>query len=313
MFRHTARKLIELLLTLLIVSLLVFTLIRIIPGDPAQIILGVNASPENLNELRHDLGLDKPIIAQYTSWVGGLLRFDLGQSITYKKPVGSLILSRLNVTLPLTFASALLGLILAIPLGVFAATRSRKGVDFGVMTLSQLGMSIPAFWLGILFLTFFAIYWGVLPAGGFTDWSSPISAIKSLILPVLTLGIIQSAALTRMTRASVLEVLSLDFVRTARSKGLAERSVIFKHVLKNSVISIVTLLGLQVGQLLAGAIVVERVFHLPGLGRLLLTALRQRDLQLVQGIVTILVAAIIIINYLVDLAYTALDPRIRLH
>ncbi|MFP3952890.1 MAG: ABC transporter permease [Candidatus Acetothermia bacterium] len=313
MFNYIISRVVELVLTLLVVSLIIFTVVRVIPGDPAQLILGMNAAPENLKALREDLGLNRPMVVQYLDWVRGLLHFDLGESITYNKPVSTLILHRLGVTLPLTALAAILGLLIALPMGVFAATRRSKGMDMGIITISQLGMSIPAFWFGILLLTLFSVNLGLLPAGGFPGWlKGPVRALLSLTLPVLTLGLIQSAALTRMTRASVLEVLASDFVRTARSKGIPERNVLFKHVLKNSSISIVTLVGLQVGQLLAGAIVVEMVFHLPGLGRLLMTALQQRDLPLVQGIVTVLVAAIIIVNFLVDFIYSTIDPRIRL-
>ncbi len=312
MVSYTVRRVIELLLTLLVVSLVIFTVVRVIPGDPAQVILGVNAGPENLSALREELGLNRPIIVQYLDWVRGLVCFDLGESITYNRPVSLLILDRLGVTIPLTALAVLLGLTVALPLGVFAATRRSRGVDMGIVAISQLGISIPAFWLGILLLTLFSVNLGWLPSGGFTGWvRGPGRALASLFLPVLTLGLIQAAGLTRMTRASVLDVLSSDFVRTARSKGLPERDVLFKHVLKNSSISIVTLVGLQIGQLLAGAIVVEMVFHLPGLGRLLMTSLQQRDLPLVQGVVTVLVAAIIIINFLVDLTYSLIDPRIR--
>lgn len=313
MIGYMTRKLVELFLTLLVVTLIVFVVIRIIPGDPAQITLGVNADPESLSLLRKKLGLDKPLTVQYRNWIAGLFRFRFGESVSYHRPVSALILSRLTVTLPLTFFAILIALLLALPLGIFAATRRNKGIDLGVIALSQLGMSIPAFWLGILALMLFSVHLNLLPAGGFTEWLvSPLGAIRSLILPVLTLGLIQSAALTRMTRASALDVLTADYIRMARSKGLDERTVLFKHVLSNSLVSIVTLVGLQVGQMLAGAVVIETVFHLPGLGRMLILAVQQRDLQLVQGIVVVLVGAIIIINFLVDVAYSVFDPRIRL-
>jgi len=313
MFGYATRKLLELVLTLLLVSLAVFLVLRLLPGDPAQLVLGVNASPESLARLRSEMGLNKPVHFQYLSWLKGLFTGDMGDSIFYDRGVGILILSRLGVTIPLTLLATLFSIVIALPLGIFAATRHREPGDFGVVALSQLGISVPAFWLGILALLLFSVKLNLLPAGGFVEWGvNPLGAIKSLVLPVFTLSVIQSAALTRMTRSSALEVLSQGYVTAARGRGLTEIRVLSKHVLSNSLISIITLIGLQVGQLLAGTVIVETVFHLPGLGRLLILAVEQRDLQLVQGIVTILVGAIITINYLVDLAYGILDPRIRL-
>ena len=313
MLGYVTRKLLELALTLLLVSLAVFLVLRLLPGDPAQLVLGVNASPESLARLRSEMGLNKPVHLQYLSWLKGLFTGDMGDSIFYDKGVGSLILSRLGVTVPLTLLATLFSIAIALPLGIFAATRHRELGDFGVVALSQLGISVPAFWLGILGLLLFSVKLNLLPSGGFVEWGvDPVGAIRSLVLPVFTLAVIQSAALTRMTRSSALEVLSQGYVTAARGRGLPEIRVLSKHVLSNSLISIITLIGLQVGQLLAGTVIVETVFHLPGLGRLLILAVEQRDLQLVQGIVTVLVGAIITINYLVDLAYGILDPRIRL-
>ncbi len=313
MLGYLARRVLEFVVTLLIVSLVVFLVLKVLPGDPAQIILGVNARPAELAEVREELGLNRPLHQQYGSWLAGLFTGNLGHSVFYEKSVGDLIWSRLGVTIPLTFLATLFSVILAIPLGTYAATHHRRSGDFGVIAFSQIGISIPAFWLGILGLLLFSVRLNLLPSGGFTGWGSdPLGAIRSLVLPVSTLALIQSAALTRMTRSSTLDVLASDFVSTARGKGLRENKVLYKHVLGNSLISILTLIGLQFGQLLAGAVVVETVFHLPGLGRLLILAVQQRDLQLVQGIVTLLVGAIILINFLVDLTYSWLDPRIRL-
>ena len=313
MLGYVTRKLIELGVTLLIVSLAVFFVLRVLPGDPAQLVLGINASPESLANLRKELGLNKPVANQYFDWLRGLLTGSLGDSIFYEKSVGSLIASRLEVTIPLTLLATMLSITLSLPLGIYAATHHRKIGDFGVIAFSQLGLSVPAFWLGILGLLLFSVRLNMLPAGGFVEWgTNPIGALRSLALPVVTLAIIQSAALTRMTRSATLEVLSEDYVAAARGRGVTEFRILYKHVLSNSLISIITLIGLQVGQLLAGAVIVETVFNLPGLGRLLILAVEQRDLQLVQGIVTLLVGAIITINYIVDLAYGILDPRIRL-
>ncbi|MBS3735935.1 MAG: ABC transporter permease [Candidatus Bipolaricaulota bacterium] len=313
MFGYLTRKFTALVLTLILVSLAIFLVLRFLPGDPAQLVLGINASPESLAQLRSELGLNEPLHVQYLNWMKGLLTGNLGDSIFYEKSVGSLIASRLAVTLPLTFLATLLSIIIALPLGILAAINHRQPGDFGIIVFSQLGISVPAFWLGILGLLLFSVKLNLLPSGGFIEWgANPLGAIRSLTLPVVTLAIIQSAALTRMTRSSALDVLSQDYVTAARGRGLPEVRVLSKHVLSNSLISIITLIGLQVGQLLAGAVIVESVFHLPGLGRLLILAVEQRDLQLVQGIVTILVGAIITINYLVDLTYGILDPRIRL-
>ncbi len=307
------RKLVELGLTLVLVSLVVFLVVRALPGDPAQLILGVNARPASLEQLREELGLNQPLPVQYGNWIKGLILGDLGDSIFYQKGVTNLVLSRLRVTIPLAGLATILSVAIALPLGIFSATHHQKFGDFGIITISQLGISVPSFWLGILGILLFSVKLDLLPAGGFTEWgTSPIQALRSLTLPVLTLAAIQTAALTRMIRSSALEVLSREYVSTARGKGLPEGKVLYKHVLSNSFISSLTLIGLQIGQLLAGAVVVESVFHLPGLGRLLILGVSQRDLQLVQGIVTVLVGAIILINFLVDLAYSWLDPRIRL-
>lgn len=313
MLSYFARRVLEFFVTLLVVSFVVFLVLKVLPGDPAQIILGVNARPAELAELREELGLNRPLIRQYGNWIAGFFTGDLGRSVFYQKDIGDLIWTRLGVTIPLTLLATLVSVVVAIPLGTYAATHHRRSGDFGVIALSQLGISIPAFWLGILGLLLFSVRFNILPSGGFPGWGTdPVGSIKSLILPVSTLAVIQSAALTRMTRSSTLDVLSGDFISTARGKGLRESKVLYKHVLGNSIITILTLIGLQFGQLLAGAVVVETVFHLPGLGRLLILAVQQRDLQLVQGIVTLLVGAIILINFLVDLTYSWLDPRIRL-
>ncbi len=313
MLGYLARRFLGLLLTLLVVSFVIFLVMKVLPGDPAQVVLGLNAKPAELEKLREDLGLNKPLYLQYGNWLAGFITGDMGRSFFYEKGVEELIRDRLGVTLSLTFLASLLSITIALPLGTFAATRKGKVGDFGVIALSQIGISVPAFWLGMLGLLFFSVQLNLLPSGGFPGWgTNPLGSIRSLVLPAVTLAVIQSAALTRLTRSSTLDVLSQDYVSAARGKGLSESKVIYKHVLGNSMISVLTLIGLQIGQLLAGAVVIEMVFHLPGLGRLLILAVQQRDLQLVQGIVTVLVGAIIVINFLVDLTYSWLDPRIRL-
>ena len=306
------KRFLILLGTLWMISLAIFAVLRIIPGDPAQIILGIQATPESLQELRHRLGLDLPWALQYWTWIRQALQGDLGRSITYDLPIWSLIGSRLQVTLPLALLSMLLAIAFSIPLGIYAARHRNRIGDYGVMVFSQIGLAVPAFWAGILLILVFAVNLQWFSAGGFRPWAeSPWGALKSLLLPALSLGLIRGAVLARQTRSSMLEILNEDFIRTARSKGLAENVVVYKHALRNSLIPIVTLMGLQMGELLAGAIVIENVFHLPGLGRLLFLAIGQRDLPVVQGVSLVIASFIVMMNCLVDVLYGMIDPRIR--
>ncbi len=312
MRRYILRRVTALAATLFFVSLLVFVVVRVLPGDPALIILGLEASPETVARVRQALGLDRPIPVQYTLWVGQALRGDLGRSIQYDMPVGSLILSRLQVTLPLTLLAAALMLAAAIPLGVFAATRHRSWGDYLTMTLSQLGVAIPGFWAGLLLILLFSVRLRWVRAGGFDGWGQGVGpALKSLLLPAVALGLFQFAVLARTTRSAVLEVLREEYVKTARAKGLAEALVLFRHALRNALIPIVTVAGVQLGQLLAGSIILESVFYLPGLGRLTLGAITARDLPVVQGVILFVASVIVVINAAVDILYGLLDPRIR--
>jgi peptide/nickel transport system permease protein len=298
--------------TLFAVSLIVFVVVRIIPGDPALLILGTEASPEGAATLRRAMGLDRPLTVQYGEWLGGALRGDLGHSIQYDVPVGGLVLSRLTVTGPLTLLAALFMTAVALPLGIYAATHRGRLGDYAVTIVSQLGIAVPSFWAGLLLILLFAVRLGWVQAGGFDGWAAGVGrGLRALLLPAIALGVIQAAILTRTTRAAVLEVLGADHVRTARAKGLAERVVTRKHVLRNALVTIVTVVGLQLGQLLAGSIVLENVFYLPGLGRLALAAISARDLPVVQGVVLFVAATIVTLNFAVDLLYGLLDPRIR--
>ena len=300
------------LLTLLFVSLLVFMVVRVLPGDPALVMLGIEASPEAVAKLRETLGLNRPVPVQYAEWVGRAFLGDLGRSIQYDVPVAGLIASRLSVTLPLTVMAAALMVAAAIPLGVFAATRHRRWGDYAAMTLSQLGIAVPGFWAGLLLIVLFSVKLGWFQAGGFDGWGQGVGhALKSLLLPAVALGLFQFAVLARTTRSALLEVLREEYVKTARAKGVAERAVIFRHALKNAMIPILTVAGVQLGQLMAGSIILESVFYLPGLGRLALGAISARDLPVVQGVVLFVASAIVVINAAVDLLYGALDPRIR--
>ncbi len=312
MRRYAARRLVAFVATLFVVSVLVFVVIRVLPGDPALIIMGTEARPEAAAALRRAMGLDRPLPVQYAEWIHRALRGDLGRSIQYDLPVGALILSRLRVTLPLTLMAALFMVAAALPLGMYAATHHRRLGDYVAMVASQLGIAIPAFWAGLLLIMLFAVHLGWVEAGGFAGWEAGVGpALRSLLLPALALGLIQAAILTRTTRSAVLEVVHAEHVRTARAKGLSERVVTWKHVFRNALVTIVTIVGLQLGQLMAGGIVLENVFYLPGLGRLALGAISARDLPVVQGVVLFVAATIVSLNFAVDLLYGWLDPRIR--
>ena len=312
MRRYVLRRVAAFVATLFFLSVLVFVVVRVLPGDPATLILGVESNPETLARLRHAMGLDRPLALQYIDWLARAARGDLGTSIQYDLPVGRLILSRLPVTLPLALMAAALMVIIALPLGVYAATHHRRAGDYLAMLVSQLGIAVPAFWSGLLLILLFSVRLGWLRSGGFDGWSAgPWTGLKALLLPAIALGAFQAAVLVRATRSAVLEILREDYVRTARAKGLAEIRVIRRHALRNAMIPIVTVMGIQLGQLVAGAIVLESVFSLPGLGRLALGAISARDLPVVQGVTLFVAASIVFINFAVDLAYAALDPRIR--
>ena len=312
MRRYVLRRVAAFVATLFFLSALVFVVVRVLPGDPATLILGVESNPETLARLRHAMGLDRPLALQYIDWLARAGRGDLGTSIQYDLPVGRLILSRLPVTLPLALMAAALMVIIALPLGVYAATHHRRAGDYLAMLVSQLGIAVPAFWSGLLLILLFSVRLGWLRSGGFDGWSAgPWTGLKALLLPAIALGAFQAAVLVRATRSAVLEILREDYVRTARAKGLAEIRVIRRHALRNAMIPIVTVMGIQLGQLVAGAIVLESVFALPGLGRLALGAIGARDLPVVQGVTLFVAASIVFINFAVDLAYAALDPRIR--
>jgi peptide/nickel transport system permease protein len=306
------KRLFVLSVTILLVSVIIFAVLMAIPGDPAQIILGIHATPETLQQLRHQLGLDRPLTIQYLSYMKNLVMGDLGRSITYDVPIGSLIFSRLQVTIPLALLSMIFAVLLSIPLGIYSALHRNRPGDYGIMVFSQVGLAVPAFWAGILLILLFAVTLHWFPAGGFESWLvDPLRAVRSLLLPALSLGVVRAAVLTRMTRSSMLEILGEDYIRTARSKGLPERIVVYKHAFRNAIIPVVTIVGLQAGDLLAGAIIIENVFHLPGVGRLVFEAIGQRDLPVIQGVVLFIAITIVVINFVTDIAYGYLDPRIR--
>jgi len=311
--KYLIKKLITLLILLFLVSIIVYSVLFVLPGDPAQIILGINATPETLANLRAELGLDKSFWVQYAEWIGNLLKGQSSRSINYDIPVNDLILSRLAVTGPLALMAILFAVIISIPLGIYAARHQNRPADIGVMFFTQLGLATPEFWLGILLILLLAVKLGWFSAGGFPGWSVSFwGSAKALLLPAFALGVIRASILTRLTRSSMLDVLQEDYVRTARAKGLRERTVIYVHALRNALIPVLTILGLQLGQLMAGAIIIENVYYLPGLGRLVFQAIGQRDLPVVREIVLFMAAAVIIVNFIIDLTYASIDPRIRL-
>ena len=312
MRRYVLRRVAALLVTLCFVSVLVFVVVRVLPGDPALIMLGTEGSPEAAASLRAAMGLDRPLPVQYLEWMASAARGDLGRSIQYDVPVTRLIASRLNVTLPLTLLAAGFMVAAAVPLGVFAATRHRRAGDYLAMVLSQLGVAVPGFWAGLLLILLFSVKLGWFRSGGFDGWAQGLGpGLKSLLLPALALALFQFAVLTRTTRSAVLEVLREEYVKTARAKGVGEAAVLFRHALGNAMIPILTVAGIQLGQLMAGSIILESVFYLPGLGRLALGAITARDLPVVQGVVLFVASMIVMINVAVDILYGLLDPRIR--
>jgi peptide/nickel transport system permease protein len=313
MARYLTKKLIILFLLLLLVSITVFAVLFVLPGDPAQIMLGINATPETLANLRAELGLDKPFWVQYADWIYNLFSGKGSRSLNYDVPVYDLLLSSLAVTGPMALMAILFAVVISVPLGIYAARHQNTTADVGVMAFTQLGLATPEFWLGILLMLWLSVKWGLFPAGGFPGWSEDFwGSAKALLLPAFALGVIRASILTRLTRSSMLEVLREDYVRTAWAKGLKARTVVYVHALRNAFIPVLTILGLQLGQLIAGAIIIENVYYLPGLGRLVFHAIGQRDLPVVREIVLFMAAAVVVVNFIVDLTYASLDPRIRL-
>jgi len=312
MTRYIAKRFTIGLLTLLVASLVVFAVMEILPGDPAQLMLGMEATPEALNALRQQMGLDQPLVTRYFRWIGGLMTGDFGRSFTYSSPVIELVAERMTVTLPLAAISLVLATVIGIPVGMYSAARRGRLADATAMGAAQLGIAVPSFWFALLLVYIFAVWLRLVPAGGFPGWSAGLwPALKALILPAIALSLPQAAILSRVTRTSLLNVLNEDYIRTARAKGMPKRYVLWRHALRNALIPVLTIIGIQFGFLITGVIVIENVFYLPGLGRLVYQAITQRDLIVVEGVVMIIVAAIIAINLLVDLSYAIADPRLR--
>ncbi|MGN8022734.1 ABC transporter permease [Phyllobacterium sp. 22229] len=312
MLNYVSKRILIGILTLLAASIVVFIVLEIVPGDPARLMLGMNATEDAVRALQQQMGLDQPLLVRYFSWIGGLLTGDFGKSYTYSVPVLNLISERVAVSLPLALISLLLSTIIAIPVGLFSASRRGTMADSGTMAIAQVGVAIPNFWFALLLVYVFAVSLRLVPAGGFPGWNAGIWAgFKSLILPSIALGLPQAAILARVTRSALLDVLGEDYIRTARAKGLTRRKMLYRHALRNALIPVLTILGLQFAFLLAGTIIIENVFYLPGLGRLVFQAITQRDLIVVEGVVMLLVATVILVNLLVDLSYALVDPRLR--
>ncbi len=310
---YFARRFISLIVTLVVVSMIVFVLFQIIPGDPALTILGMDADEAQLAALRAQLGTDQPLINRYADWGRGILKGDAGQSLRFSMPVTSLIKSRLPVTLLLSIMALVMAVAIAIPLGVIAARSHGKWSDYVISIVTQLGMAIPSFWMGIILILIFGVRLQWFRAGGYVPWSdSPIDSIKSLFLPAVAIAIPVIATIVRYLRTTVIEQLKLDYVRTAYSKGLSKKNIVYRHVLKNSLIPVITVMGMIIASVLGGSLVIEQVFALPGIGRLLVSSISYRDFYLVQGMVMYIAVAIIMINFLVDVIYKFLDPRIKL-
>jgi peptide/nickel transport system permease protein len=308
------RRVLTLLATLVGASVIIFLVLDALPGNAAQMLMGADASADAVRALTVKLGLDQPLAVRYLQWIKGLLVGDLGNSYVYGTPVGSLIAERLVLTIPLAIMSMLITVVLALSAGVYTAANHNKLGDVGVMSLTQIGIALPNFWFAILLVLLFSVRLQWLSAGGFAGWEDGIwPGVKSLLLPSISLAVVQAAILARVTRSAVLEVLREDFVRTARAKGLGKREVLWNHVLRNAMIPVMTVMGLQFANLLAGTIVIENVFYLPGLGRLIFQSIANRDLIVVRNCVMLLAAMVVIVNFVVDVLYAFIDPRIKVH
>lgn len=311
MLRYTFTRLQSLILSLIVASIVIFATVEIVPGDPASFMLGMNAQEDTVAALREQLGLNVPVWQRYLTWVGGLLSGDFGTSYTYRTPIADMIGDRLWISLPLALYALTLSTVIAFPAGILAATRRGSVSDVTVMGFTQLGVAIPNFWFAMLMVLAFAINLRWFSAGGFPGWDNPLLAMKSLTLPAISLALPQASILARVMRSALLDTLTEDYIRTARAKGLTRRQTLWRHALRNALIPVLTIIGLQFSFLIAGAIIIENVFFLPGLGRLVFQAISQRDLIVVESVVMLLVFAVILVNFAVDIAYAVVDPRLR--
>ena len=312
MLRYLARRLVSLALSLLVASAVIFVSLEVVPGDPAAYMLGLNAQEDTLAALREELGLNKGPVARYFSWLTGMASGDFGTSYTYRTPVADMISNRLWISMPLAIYALTLSVLIAFPAGIWAASRRGKPADLAVMGVTQLGVAIPNFWFAMLMVLIFAINLRWFSAGGFAGWDNGLLAgLKSLTLPAIALALPQASILTRVMRSALLDTLGEDYIRTARAKGLSRGQALRRHALRNAMIPVLTIIGLQFSFLMAGAIIIENVFFLPGLGQLVFKAISARDLIVVESVVMLLVFAVIVVNFAVDIAYAWVDPRLR--
>ncbi|ROR71946.1 ABC transporter permease [Bogoriella caseilytica] len=313
MLRYASQRLVVLLVSLVLASVLIFVILRWLPGDSAGGTLGVGATSDQLEELRRQLGTDRPAAEQYSEWIGGLVRGDAGDSFLSRAPVAELIAARLPVTLPLSLAAFALSVLISLPIGVLAAVRRRKPSGALISIASQLGVAVPIFWVGVILIAIFALNLGWLPPGGFPrqGWQAPGEAIRALILPALTIAIAMSAVMIRYIRSATLDVLDQDYIRTARALGYSRWQALARHGLRNAAVPVVAILGIELATSMLGAVVVEAVFDLPGVGSLLLSSVVGRDLAVVQTLVLAITATVLVINLGVDLAQRVIDPRLR--
>jgi peptide/nickel transport system permease protein len=312
MQRYILRRLLQTIPVLLLFSVVVFAVLRLTPGDPALAMLGLQATPEAVAEIRKEMGLDKPIVVQYGIWLEHVVRGDFGVSWSSKQPVLQLIKRRFEATLLLTLGATAVGLIIALPLGILSGVRPRTPFDTLATSFSLLGVALPGFWLGLMLVLVLAVRLGWLPPSGYVPLNESLGdGLKHLILPAFTLGVGLAAPLARFVRSGMLDVMEADYIRTARAKGLPGRLVVQRHALRNGLLSVVTVFGLEFGSMLGGAVITESVFNWPGIGTLLLTAIKQRDYAMIQGAVLFISVVFILVNLAVDLAYGVLDPRIR--
>jgi peptide/nickel transport system permease protein len=305
-------RLAVLLGTLLAATVIVFVIVQVVPGDPVRYMMGLQADPQAMSAMRHELGLDAPPLQRYLHWVAGLLHGDFGSSYTYRIPVGRLLLERLRVSLPLTLYALAISTFIAFPAGVIAAARRGRPSDWLLTGATQFGLAIPNFWLGLLLVLCFAVNLHWVSAGGFPGWDAGFwGALKALTLPAIALAMPQAAILARVLRGALLDTLHEDYIRTARAKGAGEWQVLWRHALPNALVPVLTILGMQLSFLLAGGVIIENVFFLPGLGRLVFQAIAQRDLIVVQSVVMVLVLAVILVTFAVDLSHALVNTRLQ--
>lgn len=312
MIRYILQRLAGMIVVMFLVVTIVFVIVRITPGDPAAVMLGPDATPQDVADLRSRLGLDQSIVVQYVFYIGQLLKGDLGQSIFLNIPVTTALVERAEPTFFLTVMSLLIATVIALPIGIYSAYRRGSFVDQAATSVAMLAASIPSFWLGLIFIQFFAVRFSIFPVSGYGGpGSSFIDRMYHLTLPAMALGLVSSALILRFTRASMLDVLGDDYIRTARAKGLVEHRVILKHALKNALIPILTVIGLTAAVLVSGAVVTETVFGLPGVGSLVVSAVLRRDYPVIQGALLVIAGLYVLINFVIDMLYLAVDPRVR--